>query len=176
MRMPETQCASSHDRLLDKLCQAERVKLNGMHHVTLTVTDIERTCEWYRSVLGFQDVARYRNDSIMAECHALAHPDSPSPTIGLRQYDNSEDRAFDEHRIGLDHLAFDVGDRESLQQWQEHLGRLGIECTVTHLPELSILVMRDPDNIQIELCTRNVEATSSSVGPDGRIHLPGSNG
>ena len=143
-----------------------------MHHVTLTVTDIERTCEWYRSVLGFQDIVRYRNDSITAECYVLAHPDATSPTIGLRQYDNNEDFAFDEHRVGLDHLAFDVGDTESLRQWQEQLERLGVACTVTHLPELSILVMRDPDNTQIELCTRIVEARSSSVGPDGRIKLP----
>ena len=97
------------------------MRLSGTHHLTLTVTDIERTAEWYRTVLGFQEVVRYRNDAITADCRVLAHPDAAPPTLGLRQYDGARDDAFDEHRVGLDHIAFDVGDASALGTWLEHL-------------------------------------------------------
>ncbi|MDP9333057.1 MAG: VOC family protein [Actinomycetota bacterium] len=139
------------------------MKLDGTHHLTLTVVDLDRTCEWYRSVLGFRDVVRYRNDSIDADCHVLAYPGAAPPTIGLRQYDTQDGSRFDEHRIGLDHLAFDVGDDESLSQWHEHLGRVGVPFATTCLPELSITVIRDPDNIQIELCATNASPVGSSI-------------
>jgi len=142
-----------------------------MHHLTLTVTDLDRTSDWYLAVLGFEEVVRYRNDAIAADCQVLAHPGAARPTIGLRQFDNASADAFDERRIGLDHIAFDIGDTEELGHWQEHLKGLGVAFNVTPLPELSILVIRDPDNIQIELCTTIVEAPSS-VGADGRIVLP----
>ncbi len=148
------------------------MQLHGLHHVTLTVTDLDRTAAWYRTVLGFQDVVRYRNDAIAAECQVLTHPSASPPNLGLRQYDGAGTDRFDEHRTGLDHLAFDVGAAESLTSWQEHLHSRGVEFHVTALPELTILVMRDPDNIQVELCTTTTGAPSS-IDADGRIILPG---
>jgi catechol 2,3-dioxygenase-like lactoylglutathione lyase family enzyme len=148
------------------------VRLDGAHHLTLTVVDLDRTCEWYRAVLGFQDVVRYRNDAIGADCHVLAHPGATAPTIGLRRYDVQDDSRFDEHRVGLDHLAFDVGDDESVRQWHVHLERLGVPFAVTRIPELSITVIRDPDNIQIELCATNPSPAGSSIDETGRLRIP----
>jgi glyoxylase I family protein len=143
-----------------------------MHHLTLTVSDLDRTAEWYRSVFGFRDVVRYRNDAIGADCYVLAHPSAARPTIGLRQYDSQLDISFDEHRLGLDHLAFDVGDDEALTRWHAHLERLAVPFTETRLPELSITVLRDPDNIQIELCASNPSPTRSSIDDSGRLRIP----
>lgn len=147
------------------------MKIHGTHHLTLTVTDLDRTSEWYRTVLGFHEVVRYRNDAIAADCAVLAHPDAAPPTLGLRRYDSYHADAFDERRIGLDHIAFNVGDAETLEAWQGHLQTRGVTFKVTTLPELTILVMRDPDNIQLELCTTIIESRSS-IGDDGRIVLP----
>lgn len=148
------------------------MELRGTHHLTLTVADLERTAEWYRSVLGFEQVVRYRNDLIGAACSVLCRPGATRPTIGLRQYDTQSDSGFDEHRIGLDHLAFDVGDEEGLSQWHRHLERLGVPFAVTRLPELSITTFRDPDNIQLELCATNPSPTTSSIDKNGRLVVP----
>jgi catechol 2,3-dioxygenase-like lactoylglutathione lyase family enzyme len=147
------------------------VKLDGTHHLTLTVSDLDRTCAWYRDALGFEEVIRYRNDSIGAECCVIAHPGAARPTIGLRQYDGQTNDRFDEHRIGLDHLAFDVRDEPTLQRWKDHFRRLDIPHVTTDLPELSITVLRDPDNIQIELCVTNPSPEGSSIDATGRINV-----
>jgi catechol 2,3-dioxygenase-like lactoylglutathione lyase family enzyme len=152
----------------------QAVKLVRTHHVTLTVTDIDRSLEWYKAVLGFEKVVQYRNDAIAAHHAVLAHPGADRPTIGLRQYDTQQDARFDEHRIGLDHLAFDVGDDAMLGQWQAHLEHHGVPFAVTRLPEISITVFRDPDNIQIELCAENPSPVGSSVDSHGRLQLPSS--
>jgi glyoxylase I family protein len=148
------------------------MKLNGTHHLTLTVTDLDRTTDWYRSVLGFEERIRYRNDAIGADCVVLAHPGAAPPTFGLRRYDDQSDRKFDEHRIGLDHLAFDAGNEDALKQWHAHLERLGVPYTTTRLPELWITALRDPDNIQIELSSVNPSPTGSSIDQSGRIRPP----
>jgi glyoxylase I family protein len=148
------------------------VELAGTHHVTLTVTDLVRTFEWYHSVLGFGEVIRYRNDTIAADCLVLAFPGAARLTLGFREYDSPESGPFDEHRIGLDHLAFDVGHEESLRAWHAHLERLGVPFATTRLPELSITVIRDPDNIQIELCASNPSPVGSSIDEQGRLQVP----
>ena len=147
------------------------MKIGGTDHLTLTVTDLQRTADWYRSVLRFEEVIRYRNESIGAECAVLAHPGAARPRIGLRQYDAPSDATFDEHRIGLDHLAFDVGDEATMHAWQDHFRDLGVPFTVTRIPELSITALRDPDNIQLELCAWNPSPTESAIDESGRIKL-----
>lgn len=82
------------------------------------------------------------------------------------------DSRFDERRIGLDHLAFDVGDENELSEWHAHLERVGVPFTVTRLPELSITTFRDPDNIQLELCASNPSPTMSSIVKNGRLVMP----
>ena len=34
------------------------MRLAGVEHITLTVRDLDRSCAWYREVLGFEDVIR----------------------------------------------------------------------------------------------------------------------
>src|SRR5438270_13786843 len=94
------------------------MKIGGTDHLTLTVTDLQRTADWYRSVLRFEEVIRYRNESIGAECAVLAHPGAARPRIGLRQYDAPSDATLDEHAMALDHLVSDVGDEDPLHVWQ----------------------------------------------------------
>ena len=167
----EVSPTSKRNDELASMCHTPGVEFHGPHHVTLTVTDLDRASAWYREILGFGETVRYRNDAIAADCAVLAHPDAAPPTLGLRQYDSQRADAFDERHIGLDHIAFNVGDADSLEEWQAHLRAHGVAFTVTALPELTILVMRDPDNIQLELCT-TIVGPQSSIGEDGRIALP----
>jgi glyoxylase I family protein len=145
------------------------MKLTGVHHVTLTVTDIDRSAAWYRDVLGFVDRLRYRNDKVGADYQVLAHPQMAGTTLTLRQPDRSSSQPFDEGNTGMDHVAFRVGDQESFASWRTHLGHRDVPCSVTVLPELSILVLRDPDHIQIELCTTVIDSAESSIDETGRI-------
>ena len=55
--------------------------------------------------MGFTEVIRYRRDTW--EAVSLLHANGM--TVGLMEYDVSTDGKFDERRIGLDHLSFEVG-------------------------------------------------------------------
>jgi glyoxylase I family protein len=123
--------------------------VTGAHHVALTVRDVDRSTEWYRDLLGMQVVLEHEDDTVRLK--VLLHPES-GWMIGLRQYLMSSDEGpFSEFRIGLDHLALAVSSRSDLQAWESVLAERGIPFTPTNDAGIgSLVVFRDPDNIQLE--------------------------
>ena len=60
--------------------------------------------------------------------------------------------AFEEHRPGLDHVAFGCANRAELEEWEAHLNSLGIaHGGIVDAHYGSGLSFRDPDNIALEL-------------------------
>ena len=125
------------------------IPTGAVNHITLTVTDRDRAREFYTSVLGFQFVMEFgpkyllSNDSVI-----LALNLSPDPA---RAITNDQ---FDENRVGLDHVSFNVGSHEVLEQASHIFDERGIpRGEIKDLGDLGIYVMafRDPDNIQLEL-------------------------
>jgi len=120
----------------------------GGHHVAFTVRDADRSAEWYGDLLDMKVVLEGDDDSV--RFRVLAHPDS-GWIIGLRQYPGRADGAFDEFRTGLDHFAFGVSSHAELADWEERLREAGVPFTpITETPIGSVVVFRDPDNIQLE--------------------------
>jgi catechol 2,3-dioxygenase-like lactoylglutathione lyase family enzyme len=69
----------------------------------------------------------------------------------------ADDDRFSERRIGVDHLAFAVDDRSTLDQLVERLQAEGVETVgVEHDPVLDkdYVAFRDPDNVQWEFYMR----------------------
>jgi catechol 2,3-dioxygenase-like lactoylglutathione lyase family enzyme len=116
----------------------------------LSVSDVEKSADWYCSVLGLRRVRRADLDNrIMI---VLLHQET-GLVIGLNQHFEPTADRFDEHRPGLDHIGFGVTDRAELDTWQARLAELGVEHSpVTDSPTGSgaALVFRDPDHIQLE--------------------------
>jgi glyoxylase I family protein len=120
----------------------------GGHHVAFTVRDADRSAGWYEDLLGMQVVSRVDEDSV--RFRILAHPGS-GWVVGVRQYPGREEGAFDEFRTGLDHFAFAVSSRAELQGWEQRLREARVTFTPTaETPIGSVIVFRDPDNIQLE--------------------------
>jgi glyoxylase I family protein len=72
--------------------------------------------------------------------------------IGLMEHTNGKPERFDERTVGLDHLALRVPDRPSLEAWAKHLDDLGVENSgVQDESAGPLIVLRDPDHIQLEL-------------------------
>jgi len=75
--------------------------------------------------------------------------------LGLHHHDSNPDQPFDERRTGLDHMSFAVAAHAELDVWARWLDSLGVENsgvvdTDDPVP-YSVVVFRDPDNIQLEL-------------------------
>ena len=123
--------------------------LTGIHHLALTVTDVERSAAWYIELLSMVQVVGEDTDDV--RYRVLAHPAS-GMVIGLRQYPvaGAGDR-FDEMRTGMDHVAIGVESVDDLTAWEARLKKLGITYTpATKTPIGTVIVFRDPDNIQLE--------------------------
>ena len=75
--------------------------------------------------------------------------------LGLHHHEANPGQSFDERRTGLDHISFAVAGRADLDAWARWLDSLGVENsgvvdTDNPVP-YSVVVFRDPDNIQLEL-------------------------
>ena len=122
--------------------------ITGAHHAAFTVTDVERSRVWYEDLLGMTTVMQVDDDEVSVR--VLAHPAS-GLVIGLRQYHSHDDGAFSEFRTGLDHLALGVPTRADLEAWQAELEKRSVDFSpITETPIGTVIVFRDPDNIQLE--------------------------
>lgn len=122
--------------------------ISGGHHIALTVSDADRSAQWYSDLLGMQVVLQGDDDTV--RFRVLAHPDS-GWIIGVRQYSGKSDGPFDEFRTGLDHFAFGVTSRAELEAWAGELERRGVPFSpIAETPIGTVIVFRDPDNIQLE--------------------------
>jgi glyoxylase I family protein len=75
--------------------------------------------------------------------------------IGLHHHEANPGQPFHESQTGLDHISFGVADHADLDAWASWLDELGIEHSGVIDAEqplpYSVIVFRDPDNIQLEL-------------------------
>lgn len=121
---------------------------NGISHLDLSVSDVDASAEWYARVLGLQQLKRSELEG--RTMVVLIHP-STGLVIGLNQHDTIPVPVFDDRNVGLDHVGFDVAEREQLDELEARLTGLGVEHSpVADTPMGSALVFRDPDNIQLE--------------------------
>ncbi len=122
--------------------------ISGIHHLALTVTDADRSAAWYVDLLGMVQV--FSGDEETVSFRVLAHPSGWY--LGVRAYRDGSNDGFDELRTGLDHVSFEVSSREQLAAWEEELAARGIPFTpAVATPIGTVVVFRDPDNIQLEM-------------------------
>ncbi len=125
--------------------------LTGYHHLSLTVTDLPAAVAWYCDLLGMQQVMDEKHEGGRAV--VLMRPDC-GLYLGLHAHDGNDGRPFDETRTGLDHVSIGVPDRAALERWRDVLAERAItHSPISDQPWGSVLVFRDPDNIQLELCS-----------------------
>ncbi len=137
----------------------EQIATGDIHHLRLTVTDLERSRSFYTTLLGFS-VAVESPEPVDPETTAMAEllfggvvMIRGNLLLGLRPVAEPGD-AFDENRVGLDHLSFGVPSRDDLDRAVALLDENGVpHGPITGLDSFGIYVLpfRDPDNVQLEL-------------------------
>jgi catechol 2,3-dioxygenase len=121
------------------------VELRRIDHVSLNVSDRQRSIAWYRDVLGLEQRGSPRRDDwpvFMGDfgaCVALFQAQVESP-----------DRAPES--AGLRHVAFMVG-RDDLSDAQERLREHGVDFRFEDHGNAHSLYFPDPDGNVIELTT-----------------------
>lgn len=134
--------------------------LHGIHHVRLTVTDIERSKAFYTMLLGADAQLDFSDQA--ADPEAVQDPERlyggcvfalGDQLVGLRPVATTGD-TFDSTRVGLDHLSLGVSSRSDLEAAASRLDAAGVENggvrSLTGMG-MSILSFQDPDDINLEL-------------------------
>jgi glyoxylase I family protein len=131
----------------------------GYAHVRLTVTDIARSREFYEKVFGFsiayeappEDADQATKDAYGFLFGGVIYAFGSGSLLGLRPVAPGGD-AFDEDRVGLDHLAFRLSSRDDLDRAVAVLDELGVaHAGLKDLGRMFILEFRDPDGVALEL-------------------------
>ena len=124
------------------------MKFPAIGHVALTVSDLGVSVPWYERLFGLEPAL----DEDVADFHHTVFMLDSGQGIGLHQFfDTNPNSPFDEHRAGMDHVAFGVADRSELLNWEQRLDELGIKHGgIVDAPYGSGLSFRDPDNIALE--------------------------
>jgi glyoxylase I family protein len=136
-----------------------QIPAGDIHHLRLTVTDVQRSRQFYTSLLGFEvavdspppgDPSEAEAFSVLFGGVVMARG---SLVMGLRPVAPEGDR-FDPDRVGLDHLSFGVASRDDLERAVRLLDEHGVtHGQITRLPSfgIDVLSFEDPDGIQLEL-------------------------
>lgn len=126
--------------------------LVNLHHVGITVTDLQRSIRWYGEMLGMVVVmeATYPGGRVVV----MIRPGT-AVDIGLDWHEANEGEAFAPHRTGLDHLALGTTSRAELDAWHAYLVGKGVECSeirdVTEPLAFSLFSFTDPDGVALEM-------------------------
>jgi len=121
--------------------------LAGLHHVALSVSDLDTSIDWYREVLGLHEEVRLAGGD--RRWAILRLPDGRQ--VGLVEHQNPG-AAFRPQNLGLDSVAFSVASGEELASWAAALHERGIESSgVIETPFGGMLHLKDPDGIALAL-------------------------
>lgn len=136
------------------------VTTTGLHHLRLTVTDLDRSRAFYEQVLGFEVAAQSEGDpsdpavrSDPAQLYGGVVFATNGILFGLRPVAEPADR-FVSERVGLDHVSFGVAARSDLDAAVTALEARGVpHGEVIELPAFGIAILSfdDPDGVHLEL-------------------------
>jgi glyoxylase I family protein len=123
------------------------LQIRGVHHIVLTVSDPNKSAEFYEKILGLK-ASRENPQVRWISCgNFLLCFQRPSKQA------IPNDR-FDENRLGLDHVGFAVESHQQLNDLIAVLGELGVTTAGIEFDpdgQSDYVCFRDPDNIQVEI-------------------------
>ena len=135
---------------MSETADPRRLRITGLHHITLLCADVERSASFYRDLLGMQLVERARNpddpnaehlvfggDGTMVTC--MAYPELDEGVVG---------------RGSTHHFALAVESDDELSAWRDYLRSRGVDATDVHdRGRFRSIYLRDPDGHLVEIAT-----------------------
>ena len=129
------------------------MRVNGIDHFNIKTRDLDRLCEFYTQVLGFEIGDRPPFDSPGVWLYAGGHP-----ILHVGVQEDAGDPVED--TLPLDHIALEA---EGLVAAVEKLDAAGIEYRMFDVPGrvMKQIFVRDPDGVALELNFSNPDDVAS---------------
>lgn len=135
--------------------EPRRLRIAGLHHITLISADLERSAAFYGDLLGLRLLEAGVNQDDPTARHFYfgdAHG-SPGSVITLFEYPRMEPG-----QVGVGsthHFALCVESEDELAGWRDWLESRGVPCTeLLDRGFFKSVYLRDPDGHIVELATR----------------------
>ncbi|MBD2519401.1 fosfomycin resistance glutathione transferase [Nostoc sp. FACHB-973] len=111
--------------------------ITGINHITLSVSDVEKSFEFYTTILGCQGIAKWKKGAYLLAgnlwlCLSLDANTRKNPAV---EYS---------------HIAFSVAEQE-FQEYSDRLISLGVKKWKENISEGESLYILDPDYHKLEL-------------------------
>ena len=134
--------------------EPRRLRIAGLHHVTVLCESLERSTALYRNLLGMRMVRQTVSDDDPEARHLIFGDDhgSRGTLITCLEYPQLE-----KGTVGVGsthHFALAVESEEELRAWRDYLNAQGAPCTDVLERDFSkSIYLRDPDGHLVELAT-----------------------
>ena len=134
--------------------EERRLRIAGIHHITLISANLERSAAFYRDLLGLRLVeAGVNKDDPNARHFWFGDADGAAGTlVSLFEYPDMEQGV-----VGVGsthHFAFRVNSEDELEGWRRYLTSRDVPCTpVLDRERFKSVYIRDPDGHIIEIAT-----------------------
>jgi glyoxylase I family protein len=139
-----------------------RLRIAGLHHITLLCASLEASTAFYRNVLGMRMVKQTVNEDDQAARHLFfgdeeGHPGTLVTCLEYPQLEAGTVGVGSTH-----HFALSVESEEELHAWRDYLASQGVSSTeVMDRSFFKSIYIRDPDGHIVELAT-----TGPGITPD----------
>jgi catechol 2,3-dioxygenase-like lactoylglutathione lyase family enzyme len=138
--------------------------VEGIDHLDLVVSDLERSLAFYGELLGpLGYVGRGEIEGEHGERVVYLSRHGGGGSIGLREaHDGRGQRPFDRYELGLHHLCFSASSRAVVDAAAERARASGCEVEsgpkgYDYTPGYYAVFIRDPDGIKLEILHRPTE-------------------
>ena len=131
-----------------------RLRIAGLHHITLLCASLEASTAFYRNVLGMRMVKQTVNEDDQGARHLFFGDEEgrPGTLITCLEYPQLEPGT-----VGVGsthHFALSIETEEELHAWADYLAAQGVAATeVMDRTFFKSLYLRDPDGHIVELAT-----------------------
>jgi catechol 2,3-dioxygenase-like lactoylglutathione lyase family enzyme len=123
-------------------------QLDGVHHLKLPVSDIDRSCAWYETRLGYRVSKEFVEDGRVMGV-GMTHP-AGGPGLALRL-----DPAKAAAAAGFDYFSIGVPTRAGLESLAARLAKLGETNASVHAASTGWILpgIHDPDGHEVRFYT-----------------------
>jgi glyoxylase I family protein len=136
-----------------------RPRLAGLHHLGISVANLERSVRFYRDVVGADLLVGPNDGTSPSFIGRMAILSLGGRTFDVCEHSRNEGERFDPVHTGLDHLALEAESLDELQAWATWLDTCGVARSAVR--EVAdgrgqMFDFVDPDGIQIEFMYLNL--------------------
>jgi glyoxylase I family protein len=149
--------SETSDQVSETPSDPQRLRITGLHHVTLLCADVNRSASFYRDLLGMRLVERSHNPDDPNAEHLLFGPDGQAggTMVTCMAYPDLEEGYVG--RGSTHHFALGVESDDELSAWRDYLGSRGVDVTeIYDRGNFKSIYLRDPDGHLVEIATQFV--------------------